>query len=259
MTLGRMKITLNPVFLALKAGLLIVTLNALGAIPVLFMRGVSQRMLDVGLGFASGVMIAASFTSLIIPGIEEGGIAPVLAGIILGSITITLADRVIPHMHMIIGLEGAYTERLRALWLFVVAVTLHNMPEGLAVGVGFGSGDLAKASALAIAIGLQNIPEGMSIGFSTLSMKGVSKWKAFVVSMLSGAVELPLAVLGAAAISLAKPAVPYAMGFAAGAMLFVVSDEMIPETHRAGRERLASYGLMMGLMVMLTLDILLAA
>jgi len=232
-------------------------LNAVGAVPVLFMKRISQRMLDIGLGFASGVMIAASFTSLILPGIEIGGVLPVLAGIILGTVAVSFADRVIPHMHRIIGMEGMPTGRFRALWLFVIAVTLHNMPEGLAVGVGFGSENLADAMALAIAIGLQNIPEGMSIGFSTISIEGTPRWKAFLVSFLSGLVELPLSVLGAALVSLTKPIIPYAMGFAGGAMMFVVSDEMIPETHRMGHERLASYGLVIGLIVMLTLDVLL--
>jgi len=245
------------VFLAFQAGLLTTMLNALGAVPVLFMKRISQRTLDIGLGFASGVMIAASFTSLIIPGIELGGILPVLVGIAFGTITISLADKVIPHMHAIIGAEGPSTGRLKAIWLFVIAVTLHNMPEGLAVGVGFGSGRLSEAMALAIAIGLQNIPEGMSIGFSTISIEGTPRWKAFLISFLSGLVELPLSILGAALVSLVKPIIPYAMGFAGGAMMFVVSDEMIPETHRMGHERLASYGLVIGLIVMLTLDVLL--
>ena len=247
------------IFLALKAGLLLITLNALGALFILFVKGVSQRSLDISLGFASGVMITASFTSLILPGINRGGLIPVLIGITLGSTIMTLADRIVPHMHRIIGLEGVGTEHIRVLWLLVMAMTLHNIPEGLAVGVAFGSGEISKALALAIAIGLQNIPEGLSISFSAFSMKGVSKGQAFMISVLSGVVELPLSLLGVITVSLVEPVIPYAMGFAAGAMLFVVSDEMIPETHRAGHERLASYGLIIGLMVMLTLDILLGA
>jgi len=249
----------NSVLLAILGGTLTTLLNAAGALPVLFIKRVSQRTLDVGLGFASGVMISASFTSLIIPGIKIGGALPVLVGIALGSMIVSAADRFIPHIHAVIGNEGgvAITGRLKAVWLFAIAVTIHNMPEGLAVGVGYGSEKIAEATALAIAIGLQNIPEGMSIGFSILSVKGVSRKKAFLASFLSGAVELPLAIIGAAATSFAKPIIPYAMGFAAGAMLFVVSDEMIPETHRIGHERLASYGLIAGLIMMLALDVIL--
>ncbi len=230
-------------------------LNALGAIPLLFLRKIPQKLLDIGLGFASGVMIAASFTSLIIPSIEKGGLLPTIVGIIFGSLAISLADKIIPHVHSIIGFEGHPTGRLKTIWLFTLAVTLHNMPEGLAVGIGYGSGNIADAIALTFAIGFQNIPEGLAIGFSLLSLQNISRKKAYFISFLSGAVELPLALLGVLTVMFSRPILPYAMGFSAGAMLFVVSDEMIPETHRLGHERIVSYGLIAGLIIMLALDV----
>ena len=238
-------------------GIVTTLLNALGALPVFFIKKVNQKIIDIGLGFASGVMITASFTSLIIPGIRIGGILPVIIGIILGSIMIRLIDKIIPHLHSIIGFEGKPTDKLKTIWLFTIAVTLHNIPEGLAVGVGFGSYFIAEAWALTIAIGLQNIPEGLSIAFSIKSIENVSRRKAFLISFLSGIVEFPLSLLGVLTVSIVHQILPYAMGFAAGAMLFVVSDEMIPESHRVGHEKSASYGLMLGIIVMLILDVIL--
>jgi len=239
-------------------GLLTTFLNALGAMPVFFMKKVDQRVIDIGLGFASGVMITASFTSLIIPGIKVGGILPVVIGIILGSAMIRFIDKIIPHLHSIIGFEGKSTSRLKTIWLFAIAVTLHNIPEGLAVGVGFGSYFITEAWALAIAIGLQNIPEGLSVAFSLRSIEHINRRKAFLISFLSGVVEFPLSLLGVFTVSVMHQILPYAMGFAAGAMLFVVSDEMIPESHRVGHEKIASYGLISGLIVMLILDVILS-
>ncbi len=246
----------NLVLLGLLGGLFGALLNTAGAVPILFLKSPPRVYLDVGLGFAAGVMLAASFTSLIIPGIELGGAFPVLVGIALGSITITLLDRLLPHIHAIKGREGPGL-RLRAIWLFVLAVTIHNLPEGLAVGVGFGSGNLVLAIGLMLAIAFQNIPEGLSVGFSLLSTESYNRTRAFLVSVASGLVEPPLALIGAWTVSVAHQLLPYAMGFAAGAMIFVVSDEVIPETHRLGHERRASYGLLAGLIIMLALDVLL--
>ena len=198
-------------------------------------------------------MLAASFTSLIIPGINLGGIFPVLIGVGLGAILVSLMDKLIPHMHMIIGVEGI-SSRLRAIWLFILAITIHNMPEGLAVGVGLGSGDLPSGIALMIAIALQNIPEGLSVGLSLIATGSYSRWRAYLASSLSGFVELPLAILGALAVIWIRKLIPYAMGFAAGAMIFVVSDEIIPEVHRLGKEKAITYSLIAGLLVMLLLD-----
>lgn len=244
-------------FLGLLGGAVLTGLNAAGAIPVLFLRKVSQRGLDVGLGFAAGVMLAASFTSLIVPAIAMGAAIPVLIGIGMGALLVTLGDRFIPHLHFVRGHEGPLGVRLKAIWLFVLAVTVHNMPEGLAVGVGFGSGDLAAAGVLMLAIGIQNVPEGLSIGFSLQATGAYTRVRSYLVSVGSGLVEVPMSLLGAWATVTMKAILPYGMGLAAGAMIFVVSDEIVPEVHRLGRERLASYGLVTGLMVMLALDVML--
>lgn len=243
------------ILLAFIGGLVLSALNAAGCLPVLFVKGVAARFMDLGLGFAAGVMLAASFTSLILPGIDVGGVFPVLVGIILGALAVSQMDRIIPHLHLVrIGVEGR-SSRLRAVWLLALAMTIHNMPEGLAVGVGFGSGDLAAAVALMIAIGLQNVPEGLSVGLSLISTGEYGRARSYAIAALSGLVELPLAIAGAAAVVAAHQILPYAMGFAAGAMIFVVSDEIIPEVHRLGKERSITFSLIIGLMLMLFLDV----
>jgi ZIP family zinc transporter len=157
----------NVLLLGLLGGLITSLLNAVGTLPVLFMPKPRQKFLDIGLGFSAGIMLAASFTSLIIPGIGIGGIFPVVIGILLGAIAVTLSDMFIPHLHFVIGEDSLISSRLRAIWLFAIAITLHNMPEGLAVGVGFGAGGkhMLEAVTLMMGIGLQNIPEGLSVGF----------------------------------------------------------------------------------------------
>ena len=217
--------------------------------------------MDASLGFAAGVMLAASFTSLIIPGMEYGGVVPVLIGILLGAIFIDLLDHLIPHMHFIIGPEGVkdreLLKKIKAVWLFILAITIHNMPEGLAVGVGFGSGDLSKAIPLMIAIGIQNIPEGLAVSLAAMNAGLGKRFYATWVGIRAGLVEIPLALIGAWAVYAVKPLLPYAMGFAAGAMIYVISDEIVPETHRTGHERLATFGLIFGLVIMLYLDVVL--
>lgn len=245
----------NVLLMGLLGGILTSLLNMLGATPILFFKKVSEKLLDVGLGFAAGVMLAASFTSLILPGLERGGLLPVMIGIALGALFVTLADRLIPHLHFIIGAEGPKTKKLKSIWLFIIAITIHNAPEGLAVGVGFGSGDIISALILMLAIGLQNIPEGLSVGFSLLSSKNYTRLKAYLIAIASGFIEAPLAFLGAGTVSIISQILPYSMGFAGGAMIFVISDEIIPETHRLGHERLASYGLIIGVIIMLLLDV----
>jgi ZIP family zinc transporter len=227
----------------------------IGALLVLFFTKVSQKLMDAMLGFAAGIMLAASFTSLILPGIEIGGVLPVLAGVLIGAFIMDLGDHLIPHMHFIKGKEGIKSERLKAVWLFIIAITLHNMPEGLAVGVGFGSGKLKEAIVLMMAIGIQNIPEGFSVAISSMSAGFGKRFYAAVVGIRAGLVEIPLAILGAWLVSVMKAVLPYAMGFAAGAMLYVISDEIVPETHRKGHERLATFGTILGVVVMLYLDI----
>ncbi|MDZ7373089.1 MAG: ZIP family metal transporter [candidate division KSB1 bacterium] len=247
----------NPLVQGLAGGLMITFLNTLGALLVLVVPRVTQRFLDAALGFAAGVMLTASFTSLILPGIDRAGIFPVAAGIILGALFLDLADHLIPHLHALSREEGPHTERIRAVWLFIIAITLHNMPEGLAVGVGYGSGNIGDAFALTMAIGFQNIPEGMAVSFSALSAGMGKRFYASLVGVRAGLVEIPLAVLGAWAVSAMTAILPYAMGFAAGAMLYVISDEIIPDTHGRGHERIATLGTMSGVLVMLYLDIVL--
>ena len=245
----------HPVMQGLLGGIVITLLNTLGAILVLFFKTVPQNFLDAALGFSAGIMLTASFTSLIIPGIEYGGVIPVIIGMIIGIVFLDLADHLIPHMHFLRGKEGKGTEHLKAVWLFIIAITLHNMPEGLAVGVGFGSGDFKGAIILMLAIGLQNIPEGLAVSISCLSAGMGARFYASFVGIRAGLVEIPLAIIGAWAVSSMQAILPYAMGFAAGAMLYVISDEIIPETHRQDHERLATVGTMIGIIVMLYLDV----
>jgi len=246
---------MNPLWQGLVGGLFITLMNTVGALLVLVWKKPSEKVLNTALGFAAGVMLAASFTSLILPGVEYGGILPVLAGMALGVLVLDLGDRFVPHLHPARGKEGPDSGKLRAVWLFILAITLHNMPEGLAVGVGFGSGELGDAIPLMLAIGIQNIPEGLAVAVAALNAGMGTYFYAGLVGIRAGLVEIPLTLLGVLAVQFARPLLPYAMGFAAGAMLFVISDEIIPETHGTGYERLATIGIMVGVMVMLYLDI----
>lgn len=245
----------NPIWQGLVGGLIITAFNTVGALAVLVWRKPSEKFLDAALGFAAGVMLTASFTSLIIPGIDHGGIWPVVIGIVLGVVFLDLADHLTPHEHAIKGHEGPEAKKIRGVWLFILAITLHNAPEGLAVGVGFGSGDIPNALKLMMAIGIQNIPEGLAVAIASLSVGMSSYFYASLVGIRAGLVEIPLALIGAWAVTVAGPILPYAMGFAAGAMLYVISDEIVPETHRKGHERIATIGTMIGVVVMLYLDV----
>ncbi|WP_227380379.1 ZIP family metal transporter [Haladaptatus halobius] len=268
----------SPVIQALAGGIIIAAMNLFGASLVLVWRNPSERVLDSMLGFAAGVMLAAAFTSLIIPGIEDysgGNPIPTLIGVGLGALFLDRADMVVPHAHYLLtGSRRADAsgsdetlpvtdERLAGVVLFILAITLHNMPEGLAVGVGFGAAaadpaQLGGALSLMVAIGLQNVPEGLAVSVAAINAGLDRRLYAVVAGIRAGIVEIPLAVLGAVAVATVEPLLPYAMGFAAGAMLFVISDEIIPETHRSGYERVATLGLMTGVIVMLYLDIALA-
>jgi ZIP family zinc transporter len=261
----------DPVVQGLAGGVVIAFLNLVGALVILVWRNPSERSLDGALGFAAGVMLAASFTSLILPGIEIGGILPVMAGVVLGALVLDRADAWVPHIHVLITGRVRADEardthdkssfshrRVASVILFIVAITLHNMPEGLAVGVGFGSGNLGNAIPLMLAIGIQNIPEGFAVAIAALNA-GLNKlFYAAVTGIRAGLVEIPLAVFGAWAVQVAQPLLPYAMGFAAGAMIYVISDEIIPETHTRGYERIATIGTILGVIVMLYLDVSLA-
>jgi len=244
-------------------------MTALGAAAVFIAKDISQRVLDAMLGFAGGVMIAASYWSLLAPAIEmsEGkdipAWVPAVVGFLLGGIFLRGVDRVLPHLH--IGFPREEAEGLKTSWhrsiLLVLAITLHNIPEGLAVGVAFGAlaADLPAASlgaaiALAIGIGIQNFPEGLAVSMP-LRREGMSRWKSFWYGQLSAIVEPIAGVIGAAAVIIAQPILPYALAFAAGAMIFVVIEEVIPEAQRGGNTDLATMGGMVGFAVMMLLDV----
>ncbi|ESP87206.1 ZIP family metal transporter [Candidatus Halobonum tyrrellensis] len=269
----------NPILQALVGGFVIAGMNMVGALLVLVYRDPSERALDAALGFAAGVMLAASFTSLIVPGIDATEVLvpgvpatgllrpiPVIAGLLLGAALLDQADHWVPHVHVLITGRSRADQTVSdagpgvaAVLLFIVAITIHNMPEGLAVGVGFGSGDIENAVGLMLAIGIQNVPEGLAVSVAAVNAGFDRTSYAVLTGVRSGLVEIPLTVLGAYAVGLATPILPYAMGFAAGGMLFVISDEIVPETHARGNERLATLGTMFGAAVMLYLDVALAA
>ncbi len=232
--------------------------TSIGAIPALLLKRVPQRVLDAGLGVSAGIMLAASSFSLLVPSLEKGGIVSTLIGFTAGAFLFEVVDRVIPHIHPILGYEGPPRPRLKGVWLMVLAITIHNFPEGLSVGVGYGTGDYAAATALAIGIGIQNIPEGLAVALPILGEEDYSGLKAFYYATISGLVEPVGGLLGVVLVSTFKPVLPYAMSFAAGAMIFVVSDEMIPESHRKGHEKTATVGTLMGFLIMMFLDNLLS-
>ena len=226
--------------------------TGVGALPVLFTTKVSDQLMDALLGFAAGVMLAATAFSLIVPAIELGGIWPAVLGIFIGALFLAVLDRWLPHAHFIKGVEGP-SSTLRRVWLLIIAITLHNFPEGLAVGVGFGSGNLGEAIALMIAIGLQNMPEGLAVALPLVREKW-PRGKALLYAFGSGLAEPLAGVLGVLAVTLMRPLLPWGLAFAAGAMLYVVSDEIIPETHRRGFEREGTWGVIIGFLVMMFLD-----
>jgi ZIP family zinc transporter len=260
---------LHPVAQALLAGLFTWGVTAVGASVVFASRAPSRRALDAALGFTAGVMIAASFWSLLAPSIlmaEELGVAPWLpasVGFMLGALFLRLVDAVVPHLHLFSPMneaEGPPT-RWRRSQLLVFAITLHNIPEGLAVGVAFGAAasghdtaTLGGAVALAIGIGLQNGPEGTAVALP-LRAEGVSRARSFWYGQLSAVVEPVAAVVGAAAVVVARPILPYALAFAAGAMMFVVVEEVIPESQRGGHADIATMSAMLGFCVMMVLDV----
>ncbi len=236
--------------------------TGVGGLGVFFIRRLSARLEDGMLSAAAGIMLAATFFSLIQPGIEFGaaqsgsetaGVLIVIAGLLLGAATLFLIHRHVPHEHFITGREGPDAAAFSRIWLFVIAITLHNFPEGMAVGVGFADGNLANGMPLATGIGLQNLPEGLAVAVSLLSL-GYSRLTAFGLAALTGLAEPLGGVFGAAAVSLAAPLMAGTLGFAAGAMLFIISDEIIPETHSRGHENLATFTLLGGFAVMMYLD-----
>jgi ZIP family zinc transporter len=255
--------TLSPIALGFLGSLAAGSLTAVGAIPVLFGRIPSRSTRDLLLGFAAGVMLAASFFSLIIPALDaaegqfENAAAPaaiVCLAILLGMGAVALMNEKLPHEHFKSGREGPDADSLRRVWLFIIAITIHNFPEGLAVGVGFGADGFSGGLPLAIGIGLQNAPEGLAVGVSLLG-EGYSRSRAWGIAALTGLVEPVGGLLGAGIISISQPLLPWGLAFAAGAMLYVISHEIIPETHRSGHQNRATLGLAVGLVIMLFLDV----
>ncbi|UXY15993.1 ZIP family metal transporter [Chitiniphilus purpureus] len=251
---------------ALTGGLIAAGATALGTLPVLLSQRLSERTQDTLFGFGAGVMLAASAFSLVVPGIDSAerlGAGPwqagltVAAGILLGGGLLLLLDRLLPHEHFIKGVEGWRARTLRRTWLFVFAIALHNLPEGLAIGVAFAGTDPVHASALATGIAIQDVPEGLVVAAALLAV-GYTRGVAVLLGMATGLVEPVGAVLGAVVVSHSAQLLPWGLGFAAGAMLFVISHEIIPESHRKGHEAFATGGLMLGFVIMMVLDTALA-
>ena len=235
--------------------------TVLGAIIGFVFKKISHRFSDIVLSFAAGVMLAAAVLGLVLPSIEYGGkygLAITVAGIFVGAFCLNLIDRLVPHLHKMVGpdIEDHNNSNLNKVLLFVTAIAIHNLPEGIAAGVGFGSGDTAQALIIAGGIALQNIPEGMVI-IGPMLASGVKPSKTFVIAMLTGVVEVIGTLIGYFSVSIASAILPFALAFAGGTMLYVISDEMIPETHARGPERGATYALLVGFCVMLITDVLL--
>ncbi len=219
---------------------------------------VSHKFNDSVLGFAAGIMLASAILGLIVPSVEEGNIWITLAGILAGALFLNFADKITPHLHHLSGTdkEEVHPEKqssLNKVLLFVIAIAIHNFPEGIAAGVGFGTENIGNAITVALGIALQNIPEGMII-VSPLIMAGVPKKRVFLLACFTGVIEIIGTLIGFSAVNIATIILPFALAFAGGTMIYVVSDEMIPETHSHGYERLATYALIIGFITFLLMD-----
>jgi zinc transporter, ZIP family len=265
----------NLVWLGIAASLMAGLATGIGSLPIFFTKKISKKTLDILLGVAAGVMLAATSFSLIVPAIEKGGggvrgATITLLGILCGGFFLDFVDKHFPDTNLLANAveeesksENGITSivsnmminsRLRKVWLFVLAITVHNFPEGLAVGVGFGDGDIVNGLSLAIGIGLQNLPEGLAVALP-LIRENFSKGRAFLVALCTGLVEPIGGLLGVGLVQVAKPVLPFALAFAAGAMLFVISHEIIPETqNQKGHSKLATHALLVGFVVMMFLD-----
>ncbi len=266
----------NLIWLGIIASMAAGLATGIGAIPIFFTRNITRKLLDALLGVAAGVMLATTSFSLIVPAIEKGGggvpgATITLIGILCGGFFIDFIDRYFPDTNLLTNaingtevIENSFKKtfpisinmnpRLRKVWLFVIAITIHNFPEGLAVGVGFGDGDIANGISLAIGIGLQNLPEGLAVALPLVREK-YSVRKAFLIALTTGLVEPIGGLLGVGLVQIARPVLPFAMAFAAGAMLFVISHEIIPETqNHEGHSKLATHALLIGFVVMMFLD-----
>ena len=240
--------------------------TVVGALIGFIFRKLSHKFSDIVLSFAAGVMMAAAVLGLIIPAIEYGtadygtawGLVIACAGIFTGAVCLNLVDKLVPHLHNLMGAdtEAHQNSQLSKVILFVAAIAIHNLPEGIAAGVSFGTEDTTGALLIAGGIALQNIPEGMVV-IGPMLAAGVSPRKTFIIGMLTGLVEVAGTLIGYFAVSIASAVLPFALAFAGGTMLYVISDEMIPETHAHGNERGATYALLVGFCLMLVMDVLL--
>ncbi len=235
-----------------------------GAILGFLFKRISHAFSDIVLGFAAGVMLCAAVIGLILPALEGGGIgtlATVLLGLMAGAVCLHLVDLWVPHLHSMAEKRGkscgVQSHRIDKVLLFVLAIAIHNLPEGIAAGVSFGTGDVGGALSVSLGIALQNIPEGMVI-IAPMLAAGVSPKKTFLIAAGTGAIEVIGTFIGFFAVSLSEAVLPFALAFAGGTMLYVISDEMIPETHAHGSERGATYALLIGFCLMLAMDFLIA-
>ena len=236
--------------------------SVIGAVLGFVFKRISHKFSDIVLSFAAGVMLAAAVIGLILPSIEYGGEYSLLitvVGVFCGAICVNLIDKLVPHLHKLTGADNENhpenQEKLNKVMLFVIAIAIHNLPEGLAAGVGFGTGNSLEALTIAGGIALQNIPEGMVIIAPMLS-SGITHGRAFFIAVLTGIIEVVGTMLGYFAVSISSAVLPFALAFAGGTMLYVISDEMIPETHSHGSERGATYSLIAGFCLMLCFDVL---
>lgn len=235
--------------------------TVIGAVIGFLCKNISHKFSDIVLSFAAGVMLSAAVLGLILPAIDYGGkwgLLIAVIGIFSGALCLNLIDKLVPHLHKFMGVEqeNHHNANLNKVLLFVLAIAIHNLPEGLAAGVGFGAGNNAQALIIAGGIALQNIPEGMVI-IGPMLAAGVSKKKTFLCALATGLVEVVGTLIGYFAVSISEIILPFALAFAGGTMLYVVSDEMIPETHAHGAQRGATYALLVGFCLMLVMDVLL--
>ena len=234
--------------------------TVIGAVIGFLFKNISHKFSDIVLSFAAGVMLAAAVLGLILPSLDYGGkygLLITIAGVFTGALCLNVIDRIVPHLHKLVGtdIESHHETNLSKVLLFVTAIAIHNLPEGIAAGVGFGSGNTTQALIIAGGIALQNIPEGMVI-IGPMLAAGVKPGRTFVVAMITGLIEVVGTLIGFFAVSVASAILPFALAFAGGTMLYVISDEMIPETHAHGNERGATYALLVGFCIMLATDVL---
>ena len=242
---------MDPIVTALLASLAAGLATGVGALPALLVRSPSERLFDAMLGFAAGVMIAASMFGLLVPAFRLGGIPITILGSIIGIAFLDRANLLIPHLHRLRGTEGP-SAGLRRVRLLLLAMVIHNIPEGLAVGVSFGQEEFSAGLTIAIGIGLQNLPEGLAIAFPMMR-EGYSRWRAVTYATLAGLVEPVVGLVGITLVTAAQSLLPIGLAFAAGAMLFVVFHEIIPESHRRGHQREATLSTLLGILVMVTI------